>query len=257
MSLLGVICRLPRQLRPRGSCAPWGSHAKNCSQNSPNGDKYDEDIRNKILEASLPFVSELGWSKECLSRGAERLGYPGITHGMFNRGAGDLVHHFNTTSNHKLVQIMQQVDQSTGMTPGRFVELAIQERLKMLVPYRGKWAQAIAIMSLPPNVPQALATLLTMVDDICYYAGDRSVDFNWYMRRLGVAGVYKATELYLIQDNSLEQKDTWEFLGRRIEEAVQLHDIISKSDIASQGAKDAAKSAFITARNIIGVSWNK
>lgn len=46
----------------------------------------------------------------------------------------------------------------------------------MIIPYLSKWPQAIAIMSLPPNVPQALATLLTFVDDICYYAGDRSVD---------------------------------------------------------------------------------
>lgn len=93
------------------------------------------------------------------------------------------------------------------------------------------------------------------------------------MRRLGVAGVYKATELYLIQDKSAGNQDTWNFLKRRMEEAVQLHDIISKSDIASQSAKDVAKSAFVTvsnycsksscltllfqARNILGVSWNK
>lgn len=66
------------------------------------------------------------------------------------------------------------------------------------------------------------------------------------MRRLGVAGVYKATELYLIQDKSQEQKDTWEFLRRRMEEAVQLHDILTKSDITAQGAKDVAKSTFVT-----------
>lgn len=46
----------------------------------------------------------------------------------------------------------------------------------MIVPYKPKWPQAIAIMSLPPNVPTTLANLLTLVDDICYYAGDRSVD---------------------------------------------------------------------------------
>lgn len=48
----------------------------------------------------------------------------------------------------------------------------------MIVPYLSRWPQAIAIMSLPPNVANSLATLLTMVDDICYYAGDRSVDVS-------------------------------------------------------------------------------
>lgn len=56
--------------------------------------------------------------------------------------------------------------------------MAVQERLKMIVPYKSKWPQALGIMSLPPNVPNALAALLTMVDDICYYAGDRSVDVS-------------------------------------------------------------------------------
>jgi ubiquinone biosynthesis protein COQ9 len=46
----------------------------------------------------------------------------------------------------------------------------------MIVPYLSRWPQAIAIMSLPPNVPNALATILAAVDDICHYAGDRSVD---------------------------------------------------------------------------------
>ncbi|KAH1010794.1 ubiquinone biosynthesis protein COQ9, mitochondrial [Dendroctonus ponderosae] len=246
----------------RYTCAIWISHSKFCSQSPTenNSENYEDDIRNKILAASLPYVLDQGWSKECLSKGAEKVGYPGISHGMFTRGAGDLVHYFNTSSNMKLVEILKQFQKDftdKPISPGQFVELAIQERLKMLVPYVHKWPQAIAIMSLPPNVPTALAALLTMVDDICYYAGDRSVDFNWYMRRLGVAGVYKATELYLIQDKSLEQQNTWNFLKRRMDEAVQLHEIISKSDITSQGAKDVAKSAFVTARNILGVSWNK
>lgn len=64
------------------------------------------------------------------------------------------------------------------MPPGEFAEKAIEARIKMIIPYLCKWPQAIAIMSLPPNVPNALATLLTMVDDICYYAGDRSVDVS-------------------------------------------------------------------------------
>jgi ubiquinone biosynthesis protein COQ9 len=48
----------------------------------------------------------------------------------------------------------------------------------MIIPYINKWPQALGIMSLPANAPSALANLLTLVDDICYYAGDRSVDVS-------------------------------------------------------------------------------
>lgn len=66
-----------------------------------------------------------------------------------------------------------------------------------------------------------------------------------------MAGVYKASELYLIQDNSLEHKETWNFLNRRLSEAIQLHDILLKSDLAGQGAKDTVAAAFITVSAVL------
>lgn len=69
-------------------------------------------------------------------------------------------------------------NQTNPLPPGEFVERAVKEKLEMISPYKTKWPQALAIMSLPPNVPNALASLLAMVDDICYYAGDRSVDVS-------------------------------------------------------------------------------
>lgn len=51
----------------------------------------------------------------------------------------------------------------------------------MIIPYESKWTQAIAIMSMPQNVPATLANLMTLADDICYYAGDRSVDVSLYV----------------------------------------------------------------------------
>lgn len=65
---------------------------------------------------------------------------------------------------------------SPRKTPEQQVRDAVETRLRMVIPYKKTWPQAIAIMTLPPHVPTALANLLTLVDDICYYAGDRSVD---------------------------------------------------------------------------------
>jgi rpsU-divergently transcribed protein len=67
---------------------------------------------------------------------------------------------------------------SRSKLPAAFIHGAVEKRLRMIIPYINKWPQAIGIMSLPPNVPSALANLLTLVDDICYYAGDRSVDVS-------------------------------------------------------------------------------
>lgn len=223
-------------------------------------EKYEADIRKQILETSLKYVNSMGWSKEAIAAGAQEVGYPGITHGMFTKGGGDLVHYFQQTSNQKLVKYMKTKVENTEkeIFPSEFVEDAVKERLQMIVPFLSRWPQAIAVMALPPNVPNGLATLLTMVDDICYYAGDRSVDFSWYARRLALAAIYKGTELYMIQDKSCDFLETWKFLNNRLTEAIQLQNLLLQSNTGSKRGTDTLSSAFITflfqARNILGMN---
>ncbi|KAK9873755.1 hypothetical protein WA026_002110 [Henosepilachna vigintioctopunctata] len=229
-------------------------------ENQHDKEHNSSEIKHKILIESLKYVPEKGWSKEAITAGAEAIGYPGIIHGLFPSGGADLINFFQTDSNLKLVEKMKEFQkeaEASPVAPVDFVERAIQEKLLMIVPYKKRWPQAIAIMSLPPNVPTALASLLTLVDDICYFAGDRSVDFNWYARPIGIAGIYKASELYLIQDSSQDQKRTFEFLHRRLLEAVKIHDIICKGDSTNPDTKESIVSAFVTARNILGLNWNR
>ncbi|EFN81361.1 Ubiquinone biosynthesis protein COQ9, mitochondrial [Harpegnathos saltator] len=260
-------------------------------------EEYERSIKTKILDVSLKFVPDLGWSKQAISAGfvvccdilyaecsrkrsrtlrsnvavgAESIGYPGVTHGLFPNGGTALVQHFYSSCNCKLNEILKkealtiQDDPSRPRkTPEQQIRDAVETRLRMLAPYAKTWPQAMAIMALPPNVPTALANLLTLVDDICYYAGDRSVDFNWYTRRMMLATIYKTTELYMLQDISEDHKETWLFLDRRIKDALQIYAIVSNStdktlpDQTLNRATEAATAVFITARNILGLNWNR
>lgn len=119
------------------------------------------------------------------AKGAESIGYPGVIHGLFPNGGAALVLHFYSMSNHKLNQILEKETLAIETDPSKPQKMpeqqirdAIETRLRMVIPYKKTWSQALAIMTLPPNVPTALANLLTLVDDICYYAGDRSVDVS-------------------------------------------------------------------------------
>ncbi|GJQ70855.1 hypothetical protein Trydic_g777 [Trypoxylus dichotomus] len=257
MSLVSLASALRYNIRY--SYAAFTSCRHNSTQDTADqqqtNEKYEADIKSKILEASLGFVSSKGWSKDAIAAGAQEIGYPGITHGMFARGGGDLVHYFQYTSNQKLVKYMKEKIENVAKhnSPGEFVEDAVKHRLKMIIPFLSRWPQAIAIMALPPNVQNALASQLTMVDDICYYAGDRSVDFSWYARRLALAAIYKATELYMIQDKSADFVESWNFLNNRLTEAIQLQNLLLPTDGDKRSA-DALSSAFITARNILGMN---
>ncbi|KZC04979.1 Ubiquinone biosynthesis protein COQ9, mitochondrial, partial [Dufourea novaeangliae] len=239
-------------------------------QSKDSDEDYEKNIKSKILSASLKFVHDLGWSQQAISAGAESIGYPGVIHGLFpNRGA-DLVQYFYLTCNSELNKILkeQALAAQDGPTKEKKtlefqVRDAVETRLRMVIPYKKTWPQALALMTLPPNVPMSLANLLTLVDDICYYAGDRSVDINWYTRRIVLAGIYKTTELYMLQDNSEDHIHTWSFLERRIKDATQIHSILTTtSDMALpeqalNRATETANAAFVTARNILGLNWNR
>lgn len=72
------------------------------------------------------------------------------------------------------------------------------------------------------------------------------LQFDWYARRIALAGVFKATELYMLQDSSATHAETWKFLNRRLSEAVAIHDVLLKSDKSGKVAQEGITSAFIT-----------
>jgi hypothetical protein len=88
--------------------AAWTA-CRAASTQSTQSECYEDDIKDKILAASLPFVVELGWSRKALGAGAQAAGYPGVTHGLFPRGGADLVHYFQRTSNLQLVEVLKEV----------------------------------------------------------------------------------------------------------------------------------------------------
>lgn len=241
---------------------------KSTGQSTEDHEKIQK-IRSEILEASLKFVPTKGWSQEAIANGAESINYPGVAHGIFPNGAIELIHYFYAKCNRELIeQLEREFDEQTGKTdengkaierpsPRDFAIRAIRLRLEMIIPYKDTWPQALAIMTLPQNVPTSLAQLLTLVDDVCYCAGDRSVDIGWYTRRIGFASIYKMVELYLLQDKSTDHQQTWEFLERRMDEGIQIQEFLGNSDNKTKKMANALGSAFQTARNILGLNCDK
>ncbi|XP_070068977.1 ubiquinone biosynthesis protein COQ9, mitochondrial isoform X2 [Drosophila takahashii] len=217
-------------------------------------------IRAKILDAALQHVPQQGWTRQAIVLGAEESGYPSVVHGMFPEGGFALVSHFNGKCNAQLVESLQQKTDGGKQAvedPLDFLVQAVRQRLEMVTPYKSQWPQAMALIAQPQHAPTALAQVLTLVDDICYYSGDRSVDFGWYTRRVGLATIMKMTELYFLQDTSPGHAQTWDFLKNRMDEAVQLQMMLSQTEGMTHTFQRSFNSAFITARNILGLGYNR
>ena len=66
------------------------------------------DPAKALLEATLPFVPQHGWTMESMVRGARELGYPSVAHGVFEHGEASLVDAFLTKCRTDHVAMIKQ-----------------------------------------------------------------------------------------------------------------------------------------------------
>ena len=243
------IIRITRTLSSR-ACQPVATFQKfdeftqkaeeTVRQNESKRQRADEDeeIKSKILKSALTFVPDHGWSKDSITKGVEAVGFPKVTSGMIE--PIELIHFHYESSNDALEDLMKKeveaLKDDEKLSTTKFLRKHVENRLRMNAPYLSQWPHALAMMSLPQNAPKSLHFGLTMVDSMWHYAGDKSLDYNWYTKRITLLGIYKSTELAMMQDSDKDDfKNTWDFLDRRFE------DLRDLSGIMKGGPQDLGK----------------
>ncbi|XP_070686877.1 ubiquinone biosynthesis protein COQ9, mitochondrial isoform X1 [Pempheris klunzingeri] len=234
-------------------------------QSGEQGEEYEteEQLQARILTAALEFVPLHGWSMEAIASGAETLGLSSASTGMFYNGAGDLVLHFITQCNSQLTEILAEqhkqvhLGQAEPKKTADFLRDAVETRLRMHIPYIDSWPQAMSILLLPHNIPNSLKHLSTLVDDIWYYAGDRSTDMDWYTKRAALTGIYNTTELVMLQDSSPDFQDTWNFLDNRIQDVVNMATTAKQVQSTGEAVVQGLMGAALTLKNLTGMNQRR
>jgi len=224
-------------------------------EEEPYVDDYDEeDIKHGILEAALELVSTHGWTKAAIVAAAESYGYPGVAHGMFPGGAADLANYYYSKCNAQLRAEMEAESGEEIPSQTAFVRNAMIRRLKMTLAVKETWSEAMAaIASSPEGIQGGLKNLMELSDDIWHYAGDKSTDTNWYTKRALLAGVYKTTELYMMQDQSTDHQATWDFLDRRLSGAVEFGTAFRQQRQSAENVVGSLFGAATTFANLMGM----
>jgi len=183
----------------------------------------EEEIKLELLDAALKQVMRHGWSKEAVRAAAEELGRPSVVAGLVKGGGAELVFHHVAVCNKQLntwmeEEVVRQKKDGGRVKVGKFVREAVVRRLSMNGEYvrADRWSEALALTAIPPHCEGTLKGIQTLCDDIWYHAGDISTDYNWYTKRITLAAVYGATEVFMLQDRSPNFEDTWAFLDRRL-----------------------------------------
>ncbi|KAK9808338.1 hypothetical protein WJX73_003692 [Symbiochloris irregularis] len=201
-------------------------------------DEEQTRAREVLLDAALKHVMEKGWSLDAVRAGARDLDLSPAIAASLKRGAGDLVEHFVQQCNDQFsVQIEERRGEFENLRLRERIALLVRWRLELTAPFIDSWPQAMAVQALPANMGPATRQLALLVDDMWHAAGDTATEYNWYTKRALLAGVYTASELYMLTDYSPGLADTWEALDRRVRDVMRLGRMAGQvSQAASQSA---------------------
>jgi ubiquinone biosynthesis protein COQ9 len=180
------------------------------------------DDRDEALRAALPHVPALGWSRAALEAGLRDLGRaPREAEWLFPGGPVEAVEAWCDLADREMEEQARQEDLLGQRIPER-IRRVITIRLERNEANKDAIRRALALQSLPWNVPSALRTVARTADSMWAAAGDTSADFSWYTRRATLAGVYGATLAFWMQDDTPGFLATRTFLDRRLADLAKL-----------------------------------
>lgn len=178
--------------------------------------------KRALLAALLIHVPFDGWTSKALAQAAKDCGYDaGLVARTFPDGAVEALDFWVAETDAAMLHALESRD-LMAMKIRERVKTAVLTRLELVAPYREAVRRALTLEALPQHGPRALRQLYRTVDAIWYAAGDTATDFNFYTKRMLLAGVYAATLMHWLDDKSEGFASTAAFLDRRLGDVMRI-----------------------------------
>lgn len=175
-----------------------------------------QDFRPTLLHHALELAPFEGWSDYTL-REAARLA--GVTDEEARRAFGGGIQQCLRYYFEQLDEQLQKQwpsEKLAGMRVPQRIETLLIARFEAMLPHREALKRAACLRLLPWNTPEATRSLFSMTDWMWRSAGDQSTDYNYYTKRLTLAGVYVSTFLCWLGDPTPDLVITRQFLKAQL-----------------------------------------
>lgn len=180
----------------------------------------DPEIKAKLLQAAKNHVPFDGWGEATFRAAIEDTGVePGLARAVFPRGGVGLALAYHEAGDMDMLAAIEAAD-LTEMKFRDRIAFAVRARLDA-VEDKELVRRGMALFALPLYAADGAHAVWKTCDRIWVALGDASNDINWYTKRMTLSGVYSATVLYWLGDDSPGHQATTEFLDRRIEDVMQ------------------------------------
>lgn len=183
-----------------------------------------------------------GWSKQAIAMAAADLGVdPAIANLAFS-GSADMIDAWFAVIDRDMLADLPS-ERLAALPIRQRIAALIEARLALLAPHREALRRAMAVMAMPRHLPHAARLGWRAADAMWRAAGDVATDHNHYSKRTTLTGVYAATLLVFIDDESDNYIDTRNFLDRRIEGIMRFER--AKGRLLGQGGERLSLARFI------------
>lgn len=180
---------------------------------------YD-DAKEQLLDAALIHVPFDGWSESAFRAAIADTGLEdGLARSVCPRGAVGLALAFHDRGDRAMLERLKSADLGAMRFRDK-VAAAVRFRLEA-VEDKEAVRRGTTLFALPHHAADGAKAIWGTSDLIWDALGDTSDDINWYTKRAILSGVYSSTVLFWLGDDSPDNRATWEFLDRRIENVMQ------------------------------------
>ncbi|EQA99089.1 ubiquinone biosynthesis protein COQ9 [Sphingobium wenxiniae] len=162
-----------------------------------------------------------GWKPEAVAMAAAEKGVDADIAGLaFADGPMDMIDAWFASIDARMMEALPSSSLAAMSIRARITAL-VETRLALLAPDREALRRAVAIMAMPRNSPRAAKLGWRAADMMWRAAGDEAADLSHYSKRMTLAGVYAATLLVFLDDESDGHAESRAFLARRIEDVMR------------------------------------
>ena len=180
-----------------------------------------QDPKLRLLDAALMHVPFDGWSETAFQAAiADSDVEPTVARAVCPRGSVDLAVAYHHQGDARMVAALGEKDLNDLRFRDR-IALAVRLRLEVIQD-KEFVRRGTTLFALPHHAPEGAKLIWGTCDVIWDTLGDSSDDINWYTKRATLSGVYSATVIYWLGDDSEDHAKTWEFLDRRIDNVMQI-----------------------------------
>lgn len=182
----------------------------------PAAESLDE-LRLRLAPMLAANAAFDGWSKRAVTMTAGQAGVDtDVALLAFDGGPVAMIDAWFASIDADMVRDCP-ADTLAAMRIRQRITALVEARLARIAPAREALRRAQSVLAMPQNLPRAARLGWRAADSIWRAAGDTATDLNHYSKRAILAGIYTATLLVLVDDESEDHADTRAFLARRID----------------------------------------